>query len=115
MLLSLLAQVVPVPPPDMSALAVAAIVALTPVLSVLVLWGLKIVWAKIPASWMFVASPVVGLLINFALNWIAGNAANFSPVVASILGALAVYLREFLSTLATKGLLSPVTKTPNML
>jgi membrane-associated phospholipid phosphatase len=104
------AQVAPEPAPDIKAVGVAAITGLTPVLSVLVLWALKVAWSKIPASIVLFAAPVVGMLINYATSYLTGHVPT-DPLAAAALGALAVYLREFGSTLAAKGFAGAITPT----
>jgi hypothetical protein len=100
--------------PDFKQVGVNAIAALTPVLAVVVLWGLKLAWSKIPASIVLFAAPVVGIGINYAIAWITGHPAS-DPIVAAALGAVATYLREFASTLASKGLIGSVSVTKGML
>lgn len=100
----------PLTPPDFKAVGANAIAALTPVLGVVVLWGLKVAWSKVPASIVLFAAPVVGMLLNYGLSYLAGHPAG-DPLAAAALGMLAVYLREFGSTLASKGLAGPITPT----
>jgi hypothetical protein len=104
------AQVAPEPAPDLKAVGVAAINALIAPLSVLVLWGLKLAWSKIPASVVLFAAPIVGMAINYATSYLTGHVPT-DPLAAAGLGALAVYLREFGSTLAAKGFAGAITPT----
>lgn len=97
--------------PDLAASVQAGIVALTPIATMLLVWGLKAAWSKMPASVVFIATPVLGGVVNYGLLWLDGNAAAFSPIVGALLGWLAVSLREFLSTLTTKGLKGAVSVT----
>lgn len=99
---------------DWNSVAVQLITAVTPVVTLVVVWALKNVWAKIPASFMFVVTPLAGILLNYVLSWIAGHSADFSVILGAVLGLLAVVIREFLSTLASKGLFGSVTATPKM-
>jgi len=101
-------------PPNPVEVGTNAIVALTPVLSVVVLWVLKLAWSKVPASIVLFAAPVVGMLIEFGLSYVGGH-PSANPLVAAALGALSVYLREFASTVASKGFTGPVTVTKGML
>lgn len=91
--------------------AVQAITALTPVLVLVLVWALKLAWSKIPATAIFFVAPLIGLAVNFALSWIAGHQAEFSPLVAAVLGSLATVLREFITTVQTKGINGPVSET----
>lgn len=102
-------------PPDLNAAALSAITALTPVATMLLVWGLKFLWQKIPASAIFIVTPVVGAAINYGLLWYDGNVGAFSPVVGAALGWLAIALREFLDTLQTKGLNGSVSLTARKL
>ncbi len=95
---------------DWKDVGVQAITAITPVATLVLLWLVKIGWEKIPASVVIFAAPVVGIAINFGLNYITGH-PSADPVIAAALGALAVFLRELGSTLASKGLGGPVTPT----
>lgn len=97
-------------PPDFKKLAAEAITALVPIFTVAVLWVVKLAWSKIPAAVVVFAAPVVGILGNFLLSWVTGQQAS-DPVVAALLGAAGTYLREVLSTLATKGLGGGITVT----
>ena len=107
----LLAQGVdPLAPPDFKSLGAQAILALTPVLGVVILWGLKVAWSKIPASIVLFAAPVLGIVVNYGIAYLTGHVPA-DPVAAAALGALAVYLREFASTLATKGITGAITPT----
>lgn len=99
--------------PDLTKIVVSAIAALTPVLSVAVLWALKLAWSKIPASLILFLAPLLGMAINFGTGWVEGHPVA-SPIAAAALGALAVYLREFASTVLSKGFLGPVTVTKGM-
>jgi len=100
----------PLAPPDFRAVGVNAIAALTPVLGVVVLWGLKLAWSKIPASILVFAAPVLGIVVNYVVSYLAGHVPS-DPLAAAALGALAVYLREFATTIQTKGLSGPITPT----
>ena len=100
---------------DWNNVAVMAITALTPVVSFVAVWLLKMAWAKIPAAWMFVAAPLAGLGLNYAITYLTGHAADFSPLVAALAGLGAIVIREFLSTIQSKGLMGPVSPTTRML
>lgn len=102
------------PPPDYRRLIVDLISAVTPVLTVVVVWAFKLAWAKLPASVVVFAAPVLGIVLNYLVAWIAGQSPS-DPIVAALLGTAGVYLRELLSTLSTKGLTGSVTVTKSML
>jgi hypothetical protein len=110
----LLAQEEPVAAPNFVEVGVNAIAALTPVLSVAVLWVLKLAWSKVPASLVLFAAPVVGMLIEFGLSYLAGHPPT-NVLVGALAGSLGVYLREFASTLVSKGFGGSVTITKAML
>lgn len=98
---------------DWMNVAVLAVGALTSVVSMVAVWGLKLVWSKIPAAWLFVASPIAGIVLNYLLSYL-GNVIPANPLVGALLGLAAVVIREFLSTLQSKGLNGPVSQTKGM-
>lgn len=100
---------------DWMNVAVMAITALTPVLSFVAVWALKLAYSKIPAAWLFVAAPLAGTVVNYGLKWISGHTDSYNAVIAALLGLLAVVLREFITTVQTKGFLGPVSTTGKML
>lgn len=102
------------PPPDYRRLIVDLISAVTPVLTVVVVWAFKLAWAKLPASVVVFAAPVLGIVLNYLAAWIVGQTPS-DPIVAALLGAAGVYLRELLTTLGSKGLSGSVTVTRSML
>ena len=99
---------------DWSSVALQVITALTPVVTLVAVWGLKLAWSKIPAAWIFGATAVAGMLINYVLTWIAGHSGDYSALKAAGLGLVAVILHEFLTTIASKGLLGSVSVTKSM-
>lgn len=99
---------------DWSSVALQVITALTPVVTLVAVWGLKLAWSKIPAAWIFIAAPLAGMVVNYALTWISGHSGDYSAMIAAALGLLAVVLREFLTTLASKGLIGSVSVTKSM-
>jgi uncharacterized membrane protein AbrB (regulator of aidB expression) len=100
---------------DWNNVAILAINALTPVVSFAGVWLLKLLWNKIPAAWMFVAAPLAGVLFNYAVSYLSGPNVNFTPIVAAIAGLGAIVLREFLTTIQTKGLSGSVSQSKSML
>ena len=99
---------------DWTQVAVDLVLAVTPVVTFVLLWALKNAWAKVPASVVLFLSPVLGIAVNFALNWYSGHPLS-SPIGAAVAGLLAVVLREFISSLSTKGISGSVTVTKGML
>ena len=97
-------------PPDLKQVAVDSINALITPLTVVVLWALKTLWGKIPASLVLFLAPVVGMALNFALAKLASNPPA-DPVIAALLGAVGTYGREFLDTVINKGFAGSITTT----
>ena len=99
---------------DWNSVAVQAVTALTPVVTLVAVWLLKLAWSKLPAAWIFVVTPIFGTMANFALSWLAGHAGDYSALVGAVLGLFAVVLREFITTLQAKGVSGAVTETKIM-
>jgi hypothetical protein len=99
---------------DWTKVLVDAVAALTPVIVGAAVWALKAAYAKIPASWIFIITPILGILINYGTGWIEAHVVNYPAAVAAVLGLLAVVLREFISTLQVKGLGGSVSQTKGM-
>lgn len=97
-------------PIDWTKMAVDAIAGLTTVLVFLGVWGFKALWSKIPASIVLFATPVFGIVGNYALNYLTGHTLP-NPILGALAGVGAIALREILTTLATKGLSGSVTTT----
>ena len=100
---------------DWTQVGVDAIAALTPVIVGVLVWALKNAYSKIPATWLFVVTPVLGIVINYGTGWIDANVGTYAPLVAAVLGLLSIVLREFITTLQAKGLFGSVSKTKGML
>jgi hypothetical protein len=100
---------------DWMEVGLTALTALTPVITMILVWGFKLIWNKIPASIVLVATPIFGALVNFGLLWIQGHAGSFHPLVGAALGVLAIALREVITSLQTKGLTGSVSQTNRML
>ncbi len=79
--------------------------ALIPVLTPLVIAGVKWLVPSIPKAWLPLSAPVIGLLIDVVTHFAAGTAMN--PTVALVLGAAGVGLRE-----AKKQLTPPMNYPP---
>ena len=92
----------PVVPPDWHVVALNAVNALTPVLTVAIVWGVKLAVAHIP-RWIL---PFLALAASngvvFVGTLVAGG--TYDPLTASLLGAAAVYLREVVTTFAEHGI-----------
>lgn len=105
---ALFAQAEPIPDPKKA--GADAILALTPIVGVFVIWALKLAWSKVPASALLVAGPVLGIGINYALTYLAGHPPA-DLVLGALAGAVATWIREFGNTLVTKGALGATTPT----
>lgn len=80
---------------DWNSWIVQLVMALTPVVTTLVVAGIRLLIPKIPR----VALPIVALLLPVAASWFYSFAGGtFTPVVAALLGAAAVWLREIVNT-----------------
>lgn len=81
---------------DWNSWGVQLVMAVTPVVTTLLVWGLRLLIPKIPR----VALPVVAMLLPVAASWFYSFAGGgqFTPVVAALLGAAAVWLREIVNT-----------------
>lgn len=86
---------------DWMAVASQAVVALVPVVTMVVVWGIRLLIPKIPR----VALPVIAMALPFVLtlltNYIGGHELN--PMMGALLGAAATWLREIISTLNEHG------------
>lgn len=92
---------------DWSNVGVEAITALTPVAVMVLLWGLKLLWSKVPASVVLFAAPILGIAVNFGLNYLSSHPPQ-NVFVAALAGLFATVLREWISTFTTKGVSGPV-------
>jgi hypothetical protein len=80
---------------DWNSWSVQLVMAVTPVVTTLLVWGLRLLIPKIPR----VALPVVAMLLPVVASWFYSYAGGqFTPVVAALLGAAAVWLREVVNT-----------------
>ena len=80
---------------DWNSWSVQLVMAVTPVVTTLLVWGLRLLIPKIPR----VALPVVAMLLPVVASWFYSYAGGqFTPVVAAFLGAAAVWLREVVNT-----------------
>ena len=72
------------------------IAAVTPVVTTILVYVIRLLIPKIPR----VALPVVAMLLPVAASWFYSFASNgtFTPVYAALLGAAAVWLREIVNT-----------------
>jgi hypothetical protein len=98
------------PLPDVKKAGIDAITAMTPVVGLFVLWALKLAWSKIPASLVLIAGPVLGIVLNYGIAYMTNHPAG-DPVLAAFLGAVATWLREFGSTVMSKGVTGSVSAT----
>lgn len=87
---------------DWPSWVVQLIAALTPLVTVLVVWGVRKVVPSIPR----VALPVVALVLPLTVTWLTNYLSGhptLDPITAALLGAAAVWLREVVNTLKEHG------------
>ena len=86
---------------DWSSLGAQAILALVPVVTVLVVSGIRAVVPKIPRFLLPILATALPFALTLLTNYIGGH--TFSPALAALLGASATWLREIVSTLQEHG------------
>lgn len=80
---------------DWNSWIVQLVMAVTPVVTTLIVFGIRKLIPKIPR----VALPILAVLLPVAASWFYSYAGGtFTPVVAALLGAAAVWLREIVNT-----------------
>jgi len=80
---------------DWSQPLVQFIVAVTPVVTTILVYLIRLLIPKIPR----VALPFIALGLPVAASWFYSFAGGtFTPIVAALLGAAAVWIREIVST-----------------
>ena len=86
---------------DWTNVGAQAILALVPVATMIVVWGIRQLIPKIPR----VALPILAAGLPYALTFFASYVSGheFSPIVGALLGAAATWLREIISTLQEHG------------
>jgi ABC-type glycerol-3-phosphate transport system permease component len=86
---------------DWNAVLSQAVIALVPVVTMVVVSGIRALVSKIPR----LALPILAVALPFALtlltNYIGGH--QFSPLVGALLGAAATWLREVITTMQQHG------------
>jgi len=86
---------------DWTLLGSQAILALVPIVTMVVVWGVRLLIPKIPR----VALPILAMglpyVLTFFVNYVGGH--EFSPLVGALLGAAATWLREVISTIQEHG------------
>lgn len=92
------------PPFDWTTFGVNAISVLVPVVTSLAIWGGRMLLSKTPRVVIPVVAVALASGLDYFLAWYNGGA--FNPVVGALLGAAAVWLREFVTTYAEHGLKS---------
>ena len=71
------------------------IAGITPVVTTILVYAIRLLIPKIPR----VALPIIAMLLPVAASWFYSFAGGtFTPVVAALLGAAAVWLREVVNT-----------------
>lgn len=98
------------PMPDLKGAGAQAILALIPITTLFVVWGLKLAVSKIPASAVIFAVPIIGVVLNYALAWLIAHPPA-DPILAAVFAALATYAREAITTVNTKGINGPISVT----
>jgi MFS superfamily sulfate permease-like transporter len=87
---------------DWQSLGAQAILALIPVVTALIVFGLRKVLPKIPRYLI----PLLAMLVGFGLSWLNNYIAatpDVTPLVAALLGAAATWVREIVSTIQEHG------------
>jgi len=86
---------------DWTLLGSQAILALVPIVTMVVVWGVRLLIPKIPR----VALPILAMGLPFALTFLVNYTTGheLSPIVAALLGAAATWLRELISTIQQHG------------
>lgn len=79
-----------------------AILGLSTVVTYLAIEGFKRLWAKVPAASVFIVAPVLGIGIDWAVNYFAGHPPG-DVFLAAIFGLLSVVLNNVKTTIAAKG------------
>ena len=98
------------PMPDLKGAGAQAILALIPVVTLFVVWGGKLLFSKIPAAAVIFAVPMIGIVLNYLIAWLAGHPPA-DPILAAVFAAVATYARELVTTVGTKGVSEPITVT----
>ncbi len=98
----LLAQDVPVPPPDWSAMLVTVIGAIESALIVLVVYGARLVMPKVPRIVLPLLAYALGFVAQYLTTLATGGA--YDPIIAALIGTGAHCLNEIVTTLQAHGL-----------
>lgn len=86
---------------DWTLLGSQAILALVPVVTMVVVWGVRLLIPKIPRVALPILAASLPFALTFLVNYIGGH--TFSPLAMAALGALATWLREIISTVQQHG------------
>ena len=86
---------------DWKALGLQALSALVPIVTVVVVYYVKLLVPKIPRVALPIVAALLPMGVAFFTNYIAGH--TFDPFVALLLGAAATWLREVVNTLNEHG------------
>lgn len=86
---------------DWNDVAAKAILALVPVVTMIVTWGVRAVAPKLPRVTIPFVAMALGAAISYLLQLAGGP--GVAPLVAVLLGAAATWLREVLSTIQQHG------------
>lgn len=88
---------------DWQKLAADSVTALVPVLTVVVVWGARLLIPKIPRAVLPLLALGAGPILDAILGALSGVQAG-GMVQAALLGAAGVWLREFFTTIKQHGL-----------
>ena len=86
---------------DWTNLGSQALLALVPIVTMIVVWGVRLLIPKIPRVALPVLAAGLPFVLSFFVDYIGGH--TFSPLVAILLGAAATWLREIISTIQQHG------------
>jgi hypothetical protein len=86
---------------DWTLLGSQAILALVPIVTMVVVWGVRLLVPKIPRVALPILAAGLPFVLSFFVDYIGGH--TFSPLVAALLGAAATWLREIISTIQQHG------------
>jgi MFS superfamily sulfate permease-like transporter len=87
---------------DFNSLGAQAILALVPVLTALLVFGLRKLLPKLPK----VSIPIIAMALGFVLSWMNNYieaTPTVTPLVGALLGAAATWLREIVNTFNEHG------------
>jgi hypothetical protein len=78
-----------------------ALLALVPIVTMVVVYFVRLLIPKIPRVALPILAAGLPFLLSFFVDYIAGH--TFSPMIGILLGAAATWLREIISTIQQHG------------